>query len=223
MLASDSFFVQLKASSVTQIEFTDEQVAWLFKLELPFFVASVDKANNSVRLFCCHRLSDALITNHSRKRVILHLSSEEKPDEFVAAASDDVYVGPPVLEWSIGDLQTEQTRTQFYDLCKMHVAVFREALETRRIGRTPYVLWKTNEPPRTVGWKTACSFPPGDQIEPVADLMMPYVAKILEESLRARDPRWVKTLKSLVDDYLGLIERFRAESVVTQPGGEAGG
>ena len=208
MLASDSFFVQIKAESISEIEFTNEEVTWLYGLELPYFIGSVDKTKCSIRLFCCHRLSDALITNHSRKRIVLHLDIEKNPNELVASDSDDVYVGPPILEWSISDGTSDAMKQLFYNVCKAHVTTFREALETRRVGQTPYIVWRTNELPKPVGWKSACSFSPGEQIEPIADLMMPYVTRCLDESLRAKNSQWVITLKELIDSYLHVIENI---------------
>ena len=192
--------------SVSQIKYSDEEVAWLYGLEIPFFIGSVDRGSNSIRLFCCHRLSDALITNFSRKRLVLRLAEEDKPDEFVASDVDDVFVGPPILEWSMSDVTEDGMKTLFYDICKSHVGTFREAIEHRRVGHSPYIVWKTNEHPKIKGWKSACSFPPGEQIEPIADLMMPYVSAMLDESLRARDPRWLLEIKRLIDKHLSLIE-----------------
>src|SRR5262245_38945897 len=43
LLAEDSFFVQIKSSSVRRIDYGHDEVAWLRELQLPFFIASVDK------------------------------------------------------------------------------------------------------------------------------------------------------------------------------------
>lgn len=208
VIASDSFFIQFKAISVSQIEYLDEEVAWLYGLELPFFIGSVDRASNLIRLYCCHRLSDALITNYTRKKLVLHLAEEEKPDDFVDSDVDDVFVGPPILEWSMSDVTKDEMKTLFYDICKAHVGTFREAMEHRRVGHSPYIVWRTNEVPKIIGWKTCCSSSPGEKIEPIADLMMPYVSAMLDESLRAKDPRWLLEIKSLIDERLTAIEIF---------------
>lgn len=77
LVATNSFFVQIKSDSVKEISYKEEQVNWLFGLELPFFIASVNKANSSLNLFCCHRLSDAYITNKKREEIIIRFDVEE--------------------------------------------------------------------------------------------------------------------------------------------------
>src|SRR5258706_3711036 len=43
LIAEDSFFVQIKSSSKRRIVYDRHEVEWLKELQLPFFIASVDK------------------------------------------------------------------------------------------------------------------------------------------------------------------------------------
>jgi hypothetical protein len=206
LIASDSFFVQLKARSVESIEFVGHEVQWLYGLELPFFIGSIDKTTSSIRLYCCHRLSDALVTNFERQKIVIHLAAEVQPADFVDASAVDVCVGPPILEWTLAQANDKRIQVLFYETCRAHVHAYRDALVTRRVGYVPFLSWGTNSPLKNVGWKTICSRPPGEQIDDIADLLMPYFSMLLDESARAGDSRWLMELKSRIDMGLAIIE-----------------
>lgn len=93
-MASDSFFVQIKSMSIRSINFNcKEDVQWLTNLEIPFFIASIDKTTASIELFCSHRLSNALMTNPDRSSLNLILDSEPNPDDFVPAGETNKIIG----------------------------------------------------------------------------------------------------------------------------------
>jgi len=205
-IASDSFFVQIKSASVSTIEYKDEQVAWLFGLELPFFIATVDQTLQGIELYCCHRLTDAFISKSNRSKLVIHLESEDDPNDFIEEDEEDVYVGPPVLQWSVENMRDDEIRTLFFTVCHAHVQIAHGAREMRRIGWSPRVAWDTNDPPVEGGWVSSCQSPPGSEIQSTADLMMPYVSKMLDESFRARDTEWLHALRRLADEYITVIE-----------------
>jgi hypothetical protein len=206
LIASDSFFVQLKARSVESIEYVGHEVQWLYGLELPFFIGSIEKSTSSIRLYCCHRLSDALITNFERQKIVIHLAAEVQPNDFVDASTYEVYVGPPILEWTLAQANEKRIQALFYETCRAHVHAYRGALETRRVGHVPFLSWGTNSHLKNLGWKTICSRSLSEQIDDIADILMPYFDMLIKESVRAKDSRWLKELKSLIDGYLELID-----------------
>ncbi|MEI7608318.1 MAG: hypothetical protein WCJ64_13155 [Rhodospirillaceae bacterium] len=208
LIASKSFFVQLKSSSVDQIKFSKEQLSWLFGLELPFFIGSIDKKKNFIKLYCCHRLIDAFISRPDRDGVVIHLSTEENQDEFVPYDCIDICVGPPVIEFDITQVCDDRLVETICTVCSFHIDLYREGLEHRRVGTSPYVVWRTNELPKRVGWKSMFSSPAADQIEPIADLAMPYFIRLLDACMFAKRPEWLYELKKLVDGRLAIVEKL---------------
>lgn len=134
-ITEDSFFVQIKSASITSIEFTREAVAWLHALELPFFVASVDRSAARLELYCAHRLSNAFITKHDRQTLTIFLDDQNTGDELVVEDDPDVHIGPPVLEWSLKSLTDDPSFVErFYKVTKAHIAIARNTLGARRAG-----------------------------------------------------------------------------------------
>jgi HD domain. len=182
------------------ISFMDEQVRWLYALELPFFVASVDRVAGSVKLYCAHRLSDALITNHDRTTLTIFLDNDKTGDELVASDDPEVHSGPPILEWSLETLVNDpQFRTMFYGVAKQHITLAKSALATRDIGWVEYVAWRTNGRPKHVGWKTHHA---AENLEMAADKMAAYFFVWQQEILRTGN--W-----EAARDFFSLLEKTK--------------
>ena len=211
LVATDSFFVQIKSGSVKEVAYKAEQVKWLFDLELPFFIASVNKSNSSVDLYCCHRLSDAYITNKKRKEIIIRFDVEENGDHFIESGNKFVHVGPPILSWDIDDASKgNEFRDKFNLICRKHILSAKESLNTRRVGWVENIYWKTNEVPEVFAFKSVCSSEPGEMIEDIADLMMPYFSMLMDECIRAKDDGWPKELLSLLEGNIKIINMLKA-------------
>jgi hypothetical protein len=220
-LAEDSFFVQIKSARVSRMEFSEEQVRWLFSLELPFFVASVDRAGSCVSLFCGHRLSDALITRHDRKSLLLVLDSDKTSDELVGPNDNEVHLGPPAMAWSVKDLQEDESLpARFYSVIKSHVDLYKSSLKTRDVGWIEYVTWKTNEPAKRVGFKSAISRPPQESLNRSYDEMMPFFLTWQQELVRTRNWAAARDVVSLLEKAKIVIDRLnfdREELTARQP------
>lgn len=116
--ASNSFYVQLKSTSVTSIAYMNDEVDWLFALELPFFVAEVDRTLNRIKLYCCHALHEAFVVNPRRARLCLEFENGICEGDFVSAG-ETIHIGPPICSWSMDDIETkEDLRAQFNAICK---------------------------------------------------------------------------------------------------------
>jgi hypothetical protein len=209
-IAEDSFFVQIKSSSVKTINFDKEQVAWLASLQLPFFIASVDRPTSTIDLYCAHRLSDAFIMKLDRNSLVIHLKEEENPSEFVVETEENIYVGPPILRWTINSIhEQEGFMEKFYRICKAHIEIVKETLETRRVGWVTYVLWRTNEEPKSIGWKTASSGSVKDRMARAYDLMMPYFSMWHQDILVSGDIEAASDVISLLEMVKEAIENER--------------
>jgi hypothetical protein len=208
-LAEDNFFVQIKSESVSSIKFEGKQVRWLYSLELPYFVASIDRSRSSINLFCAHRLSDALITNHDRKTLLIFLDSEKTTNELVNGDDNEVHIGPPIMSWSLKDLEEdEELPNKFYKIIKSHILLYKSSLKTRNVGWIEYIQWQTNEPARQVGLKMAFSREPQESLEKAYDEMMPFFLIWQQELVRTKN--WASAR-----DVVSLLEK--AKLIIGQP------
>ncbi|PPD49409.1 MAG: hypothetical protein CTY13_03485 [Methylobacter sp.] len=207
-IAEDSFFVQIKSASIKSIKFDSVGTSWLYALDLPFFVASVDRLSSSIKLYCAHRLSDAFITNHARDSLTLHLNDLNTENELVESDDNNVHIGPPVLEWSLSTLEEEGNifPETFYKIVKEHVLISKDNINTRKVGWAVYVRWKTNELPNRIGFKNASSRTPNENLENAADAMAPYFFVWHQEIMRTGNWDEAKSIFSLLEKTKLMIE-----------------
>ena len=86
LYAEDSFLVQYKAASKADVSYKDHEIDWLFDLQLPLFLAWVDRARFRIRLYS--------VTQHTLncmpyRRFGLHSTVRFVPDERGVRAEAD--------------------------------------------------------------------------------------------------------------------------------------
>lgn len=210
--AEDNFFVQIKSESVASVEYKDHQVKWLYDLELPFFIATVSRKTSSIQLFCAHRLSNAFITNHDRSKVILHLDEMSTTDELVGENDENVHIGPPVLEWSISSLESDDSFQQvFYEILKKHIGIYKKNLASQKIGWVDLLRWKPNKKPEIFGKASAKSREYAERQRLAEESLDPYLANWLSDMLL--EGKWSSTAESIFS-LMKKIKR-RAETLKT--------
>lgn len=219
LIAEDSFFVQIKSSSVPSIPFSKEEVQWLYALDLPFFIASVDRSSSHVKLYCAHRLSDAFVTNHDRESLTLYLDDSNTRNELVEKDDPNVHIGPPVLEWSLATIATDNDfPNKFYEIAKEHIKIEKENLRTRDVGYAAHIYWQTNERPQRLGFKKASSRPSEEDMKNAEEAMAPYFFVWHQQLFLSR--KWTFTAQSI----LSLLEKIKrgAESISAIPSEASG-
>lgn len=206
-IAEDSFFVQIKSKSIKTVCFDRNEINWLLSLELPFFVASVDRKIGEVELYCTHRISDAVITNHERESIKIHLEPDQNKSEFVDPADENIFIGPPILKWNFNTLDCYPNFFEhFYAIAKEHIKVSKESIRYRKFGLTPYLVWRTNEVPKLVGSKSTLARNSEVNGDDVYDEMMPYFSIWLNELVRTRDFSPASDVVALLDEIKFIID-----------------
>lgn len=150
-LAEDSFYVQIKSSSISEITYDKEGVKWLYELKLPLFIASVDRKESSIKLYSTKRIFDAFAIEKDKNEIKLILDREEsfKTYDFVDKDCNDIYIGPAIMEWSVNQLMINEieTRNLFYNLLKEHIRIIHESMELQEIGAASTYTWEINKIP----------------------------------------------------------------------------
>lgn len=197
--ASNSFYVQLKSKSVTFIEYEQEEVAWLFALELPFFVAEVDRKLNQLELYCCHALHEAFVLDPGRTKLRLEFENGIRMDDFIPLG-EAVKIGPPILSWSMDDIEKKpDLRSQFNAICKAHIEAAKTSMEMRRVGRVETMAWEENQLPVAMGFKSRYLNTP-DELQRVGDLAVPYLVPFLDLCVRHHDEYWLSEILLLTQE-----------------------
>lgn len=210
-LAEDSFYVQIKTNGVKEIEYSDIEVEWLTKLKLPLFIAVVDKAETKISLYTCKRLYDAIAMKKERSfiRLILADNEEDNVFDFVESEQTDIYLGIPVVEWTISDLMNDELniRTLFFDIMKEHVRIIHEAMELYVLGCGTSYIWRKNEMPEKIGAKACGAL--NTTTDELHGKMMTYLIKSLELAVKSHDFNMINEAESLIKEYRDLHEAFQ--------------
>lgn len=198
-IAEDSFFVQIKSSSVTEITFKEEQVKWLAELQLPFFIASVDRKTSTISLYSTHYLSDALVMNPNRKEITLELTKTSDYECFDTSTSIKIPIGPCITSWSLENFGTDSNFiSEFYQLLKSHISITKKSIETRRVGVVELISWETGKEPVMVGTKIK----PGKDSKKTDEIIAPYFNALLGQLQAGEDLFTTRSLYRLLEKTL---------------------
>ncbi|MCA9027398.1 MAG: hypothetical protein KDA86_19465 [Planctomycetaceae bacterium] len=160
LTAGSTMFVQLKSSSVREITFERDDLAWLQRLELPYFIGSVNSQDSSIALYTIHALCGLLADNVRSATLCLDLSEDclnkpiETEQEFNEWFTDTaelidtkVHLGQPVLAWSLNDAKEREFLSTSSTLLEKWVDVFNESQLLQSIGETTLYKWETGTSP----------------------------------------------------------------------------
>lgn len=198
-IAEDSFFVQIKSSSVTEIVFTDDKMKWLTELSLPFFVASVDRKKSTISLYSTHYLSDVLVSNPNRKEITLDLTNNSSYDCCDINENIIVPIGPCVLTWSFETIASDKEFiNNFYKVLKTHVSITKKAIETRRVGVVELMSWQTGEEPIVNATKIKTI----DGLNKTNEIIAPYFNALLQQLINGEDMFTTRSLYRLLEKIL---------------------
>ncbi|MBX8509651.1 hypothetical protein K5D34_08195 [Pseudomonas cichorii] len=202
--ASNSFYVQLKSTSVKEVIYKGDQVEWLLSLELPFFIAEVDRAKTRIDLYCCHALNEAFISNRRRPQLKITFEDGILLDDF-HQDKEIVKVGPPVFSWTINDLESvPDLRVKFNEVIKGHIEFYKRSMEERRVGSITSIEWVANFPPKWAGGKSIELIDDKDPVRTASDLAMPYFLALIDACVRHKNDYWL-------DELLVFVQRARRE------------
>lgn len=210
-IATDSFFLQIKSANEENITYKPDEVKWLFDLELPFFIARVDRAQQKLCLYCCHRLSEAFLGNSNRRENLTIVFEEYDRNDFFID-SNVVPVGPPVFRVSLTDCLLNEKRKQFIKLCKLHVAEEKLNLRTRNIGFINNLEWK--EGSAIQHSSIPLKYSPKGNAERANDINnygKPYLHSMIGEALENWDVSEIKNIIQALEKVRDYIDRSESD------------
>ncbi len=211
-IAEDSFYVQIKTSTISKIEYDQDGVKWLYDLKLPFFIASVDRNKSSIKLYTTKRIFDAFAIEKDKQRINIILDKEEeyKIYDFVEKGCEDIYTGPPIFEWSVKDLMTDERKIKekFYKLLKEHTRLINESMELQEIGLGSTYTWITNEMPSFYSWKASSNS--NIDFKLIIEKLMNYLNKALDICSVVGTRSVFEEVQSTLEFYETVYENYES-------------
>ena len=209
LLPGLSFFVQLKAASIRTLTYSKpDEISWITKLEIPFFIGRVDLKRSRMELYATHRLHQILL-EHAYQKICLLLNPGKESSK--AANARHVNIGPPVHAWSLEDTTQAGFLRRSHEILRPHVEILRQNRHLREIQYLKMLKWETGSPPEEGGIMMVGL--PEDNAPVVLQAMVPSVRGLLTEIM----------LKKRYGDFpvlLALVQMMRRWGVDPDPDGD---
>jgi hypothetical protein len=152
--AEDSFLVQLKAASVTSIQYKGKELEWFVSQTQPLFIGLVSLAASQISLYPTLFVNHAVLSLHAKNATIRFGASQLPPffhgqkwgpwkDEAHEGAT--VWLGAPLLQWTLSDLVDHDWKARTYETLKRFIGVARRELELLSFGQCSVLDWSTND------------------------------------------------------------------------------
>lgn len=131
--AEDSFDVQLKSESETQIDYEAHELNWLLGHTQPMFFGRVSLKDSRISLFPTIYVNQAALAMHA-KRIRIRFgpsnipgfcSGDMCPWDGANNESVNVWLGPPLIQWSVADIVDPAWLSATYDLLKRYLTLAR--------------------------------------------------------------------------------------------------
>ncbi|RWU10066.1 hypothetical protein [Pedobacter chitinilyticus] len=204
-IAEDSFFVSIKSASITEVSFEGDQVKWLKDLQLPLFIATVDRRTSTIKLYTTQGMSVAFASNSEIRKINFQLMENYDGELDNVDEELDLPIGPPVLKWTLNDIETKPNFVhKFYDLMKIHVTIAKKSIETKRIGYVDLMVWKTGKVPKV--WAQQLKFRKDNLA--VDEISAPYFQSILHNLSLGNEIETTRSLYRLFDKVLNHAGHF---------------
>jgi hypothetical protein len=205
LLAEDSFYVQIKSSSIEKVEFVGDEYEWFKRLDLPFFVARVDKKSCILELFTVVNVRIHFIEDSYQG---ISLSFVETPQTIEKDGIRLSCFGSPIARIQIQDMTDAGKLERFYEIVKAFVRVEVDNRRQIRARTMQHLRWVTNEVPTATTQMTLVNnAAPGQYQDEVLQILLETLKGTL--SAFTESPESLQAIMPLLDyaDRRGLLTK----------------
>ena len=212
LYAEDSFFVQIKSASVSEITYEDDDYTWLCNLLLPIFIARVDLRTSKIEIFSMQRVFTR--ANRSCKGVTVYLgegdSNSDKDINFIP-------LGYPILDWTSANVTEANFHKNIYKSMKAWVMHEQKNRLLREAYRCQELDWITNEFPKIGTTRIGVDDEGLKKIlANIAPFLFPLAGAIMGQHMRSGS-REIPDITSLLESIFKLDELVRIYDAQTDP------
>jgi len=194
----ETFFVQLKSASASKIEYEDHELEWLVNQELPMFIGLVSLEKSQISLYSTIFVNQAYLAMEP-KEITLRFGQSNL--EWLPWISDSgeatVWLGEPLLRWSINDVKNKDWNENTYKMLKNFIKVTQREIELLSFGQQTVIDWETNKPNSIT---SAPGFMKGnpDDLESIVKRIAPYLKSLVPHAFSKNDDSAIKLAISLL-------------------------
>lgn len=146
--------VQLKSASVRRIKYEGHELDWFLGQAQPMFIGCVSLCDSRISIYPTLFVNQAALSLDAEHVTIRFGQSGLKPamrgQEWCPWNANgrkgaNVWLGEPLLTWTVADLQNEKWNTMAYKTLKRFLAVARNELELLSLRQSSVLTWSTND------------------------------------------------------------------------------
>lgn len=144
--AEDGFVVQLKSSKTRPVEYRGHSLSWLIRQTQPMFIGLVSLSDSSIELYPTLHANQAVFACEAES-VTLHFEKSKHPYPWAGKPekSATVWLGEPLLKWTVADLTEKAVMEKAYQILKKFLSIARHEYELLSFGQCSDLSWTTND------------------------------------------------------------------------------
>jgi len=148
--AEDGFVVQLKSCSATSIQYRDHELSWLISQSQPLFIGRVSLQESRISLYPTLHVNHAVLALHAEQVTIefgraKHAGGEQFSWTGEGIGSAIVWLGEPLLEWTVSDLTDATWLSSAYQIMKRFLGIARRERDLLSLGQCSQLEWAKND------------------------------------------------------------------------------
>jgi hypothetical protein len=205
--AEDSFVVQFKSDSETSIEYRDQQLSWFLAQSQPMFIGLVSRKHARIALYSTLYVNHAVLALHSEEITML-FGKSEGPYPWGPggpAQSATVWLGPPLLSWTLADLDDAAWLSSAYEILKRFLGIARREHELLSFRQSSQLEWSTNDKGSIRSSSLGMMKGHADNLHTVADQCIPGINALLLQAMAMPEERG----NALMISLLALVGSLR--------------
>lgn len=206
--AEDSFYVQIKSASISEITYQDDAYIWLCKLLLPIFIARVNLVAAQIEIFSMQRVFTRAQRSSKGVKVYLGECAEDLSQDICL-----ISLGQPILQWKFSEIAAESFHEDKYQIMKAWVMHEQRNRLLRQAHRCQEVEWSINKFPSVGATKIGANDEDIKKLlEGIAPLLFPLADSLIGQACSGQSEA-LKSLKSVLE----LDKLVRIYEVETDP------
>jgi hypothetical protein len=148
--AEDGFVVQLKSYSETSLQYRDHELSWLLGQSQPMFIGRVSLRESRISLFPTLHANQAVLALHAKQVTLQFGNATHSGAAMYPWAGEDndsaiVWLGEPLLEWTVSELADPKWSLSTYEILKRFLGIARRELQLLYLGQASQLEWSTND------------------------------------------------------------------------------
>jgi hypothetical protein len=187
------------------MEYQGHQLSWFLDQSQPMFIGLVSRKDARISLYTTLHVNQAVLALHAEQTTILFgKSASPYPWAGGPENSATVWLGPPLLSWTLTEIDDETWLASAYDILKRFLGIARREYEFLSFGQCSKLEWSTNDK-NSIRSLHGMMMKGSNNLHTVADQSMPSLNALLFHAMTMPEEQG----NSLMTCLLGVVASLR--------------